>query len=221
MYTDFIIIDTDTKDDEVRDTIKHIIDNSLVNSITVPYYFLKLIKPFIQNGLDFSCLIDFPLGVSDPKTRLFAASQAVKSGFNTLDIAMPQNWAANRKYDKIRDDIKGICDLKAENNFTIRYILEYRKFDHHCLKKICEILENFGIQYVFPSSGYFIDNMADNILASIFLYKNSKDLKIISTGNAWQDHHFDTLGKSGLFGFRTSSTHILDNFVKFNLSRKQ
>lgn len=221
MYIDFLINDTDAKDDEVRGIIKHVIGNSLVNSITVPYYFLKLIKPFIHNGLDFSCLIDFPLGVSDAKTRLFACNQAISGGFNTLDISMPQNLAANRKYEKIRDEIKSVCDLKAENNFTIRYILEYRKFDHYCLKKICEILEASGIHYVFPSSGYFLDNMADNILASIFFYKNSKDLKIISTGNAWNDQHFETLGKSGLFGFRTSSTNILDNFVKFNLSRKQ
>lgn len=220
MYIDFIILDTDIKDDEARDTIKHIIDNSLVNSITVPFYFNKLVKPFMQNGLDFSCLIDFPLGISDNKTRLFSVTQAVKSGFNTIDITMPQNLAANRKYDKIRDDIKAICDLRSESTFNIRYILEYRKFDHHCLKKICEIFESFGIQYIFPSSGYFIDNMADNILASIFLYQNSKELKIISTGNAWQDKHFETLSNSGLFGFRTSSTYTLDNFVKFNLSRK-
>lgn len=219
MYIDFAIIDTDTIETTAKDTIKYIIDHSLVNSITVPYYFSKLVKPYLSNGLDFSCFIDFPLGISDSKTRITAADQAIKSGFNSIDITMPQNLAANRKYDKIRDDIKSISELKINDNINIRYILEYRKFDHYCLKKICEIFDALGIRYIFPSSGYFIDNLADNILASIFLHNNSKDLKIICTGNLWQDKHFETINKSGLFGFRTSSIHIVENFLKFNLSK--
>ena len=222
MYIDFAIIDTDINENKARDLFKYIIEHNFVNSITVPFYFIKLVKPFINNGLDFSCFIDYPLGISDSKTRYSAADQAIKAGFNTLDICMPQNLAANRKYDKIRDDIKGILDIvSANHNINTRYILEYRKFDHYCLKKICEIFESLGIKYVFPSSGYFIDDLADTILASIFLHKNSKDLKIISTGNIWQDKHFDTLIKTGLFGLRTTSIHTLENFLKFNLSRQK
>jgi hypothetical protein len=50
---------------------------------------------------------------------------------------------------------------------------------------------------------------------------NSKDLKIICTGNVWTDKHFDTMTKSGLFGFRTTSTHTLNNFIKFNLTKQK
>jgi deoxyribose-phosphate aldolase len=221
MYIDFAIIDTDVNETKAKDLLKHITDNNLVNSITIPYYFIKLIKPYINNGCDFSCFIDYPLGISDSKTRCSAADRAIKAGFNTLDIAMPQNLAANRKYDKIREDIKAITEISQDSNINIRYILEYRKFDHFCLKKACEIFENMGIKYVFPSSGYFIDNLADNILASVFLHTNSKDLNIISTGNLWQNKHFDTIIKSGLFGFRTTSIHTLENFLRFNLSQQK
>jgi len=221
MYIDFAIIDTDINESKARDLLKHIISNNLVNSITLPYYFFKLIKPFINEGYDFSCLIDYPLGVSDAKTRCSAVDQALKAGFNTLDISMPQVLAANRKYDKIRDDIKNIVDISKSHNATVRYILEYRKFDHFCLKKTCEIFEEMGIKYVFPSSCYFIDNLADNILASVFLYTNSKDLKIICTGNFWQNKHFETIIKSGLFGFRTTSLHALENFLRFNLTQQK
>jgi deoxyribose-phosphate aldolase len=221
MYIDFAFIDTEINESQAKETIKSIIDNGYVNSITVPPYFTKIIKPYINNGLDFSCLVDYPLGISDTKTRASGINEAIKLGFNTVDISMPQNLAANRKYDKIREDIKIIHDMSLENKINIRYILEYRKFDHHCLKKICEIFENMNIEYVFPSSGYFLDNISDNILASIFLYKNSKNLKIISTGNIWLDKHFESLVNSGLFGFRTSSIPTLQNFVKFNFERQK
>lgn len=221
MYTDYSIIDTDISESDARNNIKHVIDSGLVNSITAPFYFIKLLKPHVHTGLDLSCLIDYPLGVSDNKTRPMAITQAIKAGFNTVDIAMPQNLVSNRKYDKIRDDIQSAKDIKGDSKTNIRYILEYRKFDHHCLKKICEILEDFDIHYILPSSGYFIDNIADNILASIFLYKNSKDLKVICTGNCWKDAHFDSVINSGLFGFRTSSIQALENFASYNLLKQR
>jgi len=219
MYIDFALIDAGITETEAKDLIKYVVNKDLTNSITVPFYFIKLLKPYITNGLDCACLIDYPLGISDIPTRASAVYQAIKAGFNTLDISMPQNLASNRKYDKIRDDIESIVNIKGDSKINIRYILEYRKFDHHCLKKVCEIFENFGIKYVFPSSGYFIDNIADNILASIFLLKNSKDINIICTGNAWRDQHYETIINSGLFGFRTFSVNTLENFGIYNLLR--
>jgi deoxyribose-phosphate aldolase len=221
MYIDFAIIDTEINELEAKDNIKKIIDNNYVNSITVPIYFSKLIKPYLNNGLDFSCLIDYPLGISDTSSRVCSVIEASSAGFNAVDVCMPQNLAANRKYDKIREDIKKITELCLDKKLTPRYILEYRKFDHYCLKKICEIFENMSVNYVFPSSGYFLDNISDNIIASTFLYKNSKNLKIICTGNIWLDKHLESLIKSGLFGFRTSSLFVLENFVKFNFDRQK
>jgi deoxyribose-phosphate aldolase len=220
MYIDFAIINTEINENETKDIIKYIIDNSLVNSITTPIYFSKLIKPFLNNGLDFSCLIDYPLGISDLKSRNVSVEEAISVGYNSVDISMPQNLAANRKYDKIREDIRSISLICAEKKINIRYVLEYRKFDHYCLKKICEIFDSFDIKYAFPSSGYFIDNLADNILAYKFLHENSKNLNIICTGNIWSDKHFDILIKSKVFGFRTSNLHSLKNFITFNSTNK-
>jgi deoxyribose-phosphate aldolase len=219
MYIDFALTDTDLSDADAKKLIEEAIKYS-INSITAPFYLIKSIKNLIPENILLSCLIDYPLGISDIKTRRFAIEQAFKIGASAVDIAMPQNLAANRKYDKIREDIKSTKEFCDSNNIQTRYILEYRTFDHHCLKKICEIFENYQVKYVFPSTGFFLDNLADNILASIFLHQNSKDLNIISTGNVWINKHFDTLIKSGLFGFRTTSIHSLKNFMIFNSMHK-
>jgi deoxyribose-phosphate aldolase len=217
MYIDFVINKIDINETEAKNLVKSILDMRCVNSITVPHYLIKSLKPILNDeGVDFSCLIDYPLGISDQKTRLCAIEQAGKNGSNCIDITMPQNLASNRKYDKIRDDVKNVVEITKEYKITPRYILEYRVFDHHCLKKICEIFDNFGIKYVYPSSGYFIDNLADNILACLFLHQNSKDLNIIGSGNIWTNKHFETLLKSKIFGFRTNSIHSLQNFIIFN-----
>ena len=219
MFIDFAITDTETSDALARDMVKELCLYN-IHSITVPYYLVKTTKASLSQNIDLSCSIDYPLGISDLKTRLCAIQQSHKVGANIVDISMPQNLASNRKYDKIRDDVKSCAELCASLGIKARYVLEYRMFDHHCLKKICEILENNSIVQVFPSTGYFIDNLADNILASIFLHENSKNLQILCTGNMWLDKHFATLSKSGLSGFRTNSINSLKNFVNFNLTHK-
>lgn len=219
MYIDFAVIDTEINDTALKDNLFPFLDH--INNITVPYYLIKSLKNFIpKDKTTLSCWIDFPLGISDTKTRQCAIEQAHKAGATAVDIAMPQNLAANRKYDKIREDIKCSSEFCVANNIQIRYVLEYRIFDHTCLKKLCEIFEQYGISQIYPSSGYFLDSLADNILASIFLLQNSKDLHIVTTGNIWTDKHFETMAKSGLFGFRTTQINSLKNFILFKLNNK-
>lgn len=215
MYVDFAIINTDLDEKQAKQQITEVATYG-IDSLCLPYYLVKSCKYLIDTDkVDFSCLIDFPIGVSDAKTRKFAVEQAIDAGVNTIDITMPQNLAANRKYDKIRDDIKSIKEACEEKKIKIRYVLEYRVFDHHCLKKICEIFDNSGIQYAYPSTGYFIDNLADNLIACSFLHQNSKDVNIICSGNSWLNKHFELIYKSGIYGLRTYSPHVIKSFREY------
>lgn len=215
MYVDFAIINTDIDEKQAKQQIETVLKHN-VDGICLPYYLVKCCKYLVDTEIkDYSCFIDFPIGISDLKTRKFAVEQAITAGVNTIDISMPQNLAANRKYDKIRDDVKAIKEVCLENKIKIRYILEYRSFDHRCLKKICEIFDNFDIQYAFPSTGFFLDNLADNLIACSFLHQNSKEINIICSGDIWLEKHFNIIVKSGIFGMRTFSPHIVEKFKKF------
>lgn len=215
MYIDFAIIDTDLDEKKAKQDIETVVKYG-VDGICLPHYLIKPCKYLINTETtDLSCFIDFPLGISDTKTRLFAVKQAILTGANTIDVAMPQNLAANRKYDKIREDVKGIKEICQENNIKIRFVLEYRAFDHRCLKKICEIFDYFEIQYAFPSSGFFIDNLSDNLIASSFLHQNSKELNIICSGNLWLEKHFNIVYKSGIYGVRAFSPIIIGKIKDF------
>jgi deoxyribose-phosphate aldolase len=215
MYIDFAIIDADLDEKKAKEQISEVVICG-VNSITIPYYLIKPCKNLVNLNIhDLSCFIDFPLGISDTKTRRFAVEQAILAGVNSVDIAMPQSLATNRKYDKIREDIKNIKEVCEEKGVKIKYILEYRIFDHKCLKKICEIFDSSEIQYIYPSTGFFLDNLADNLIASSFLHQNSKELNIVCSGDCWLDKHFDMIYRSGIHGFRTFSPHIVKNFKKF------
>lgn len=215
MYVDFAIIDTDLNEKQAKQQIEDVVKLG-VDGLCLPFYLVKCCKYLVDTETkDFSCFIDYPLGISDIKTRRFAVEQAISAGVNTIDICMPQNLAANRKYDKIREDVKNIKEICSENKIKIRFILEYRVFDHRCLKKICEIFDDYNIEYAFPSTGFFLDNLADNLIACSFLHQNSKDINIICSGDTWLEKHFNIIMKSGIYGMRTFSPHIVGKFKKF------
>ena len=218
MYIDFALSDMESNETAAKEIVLEAISCG-INSITVPYYLIKPIRTIVPANADqpiaLSCFIDYPLGISDSKTRRHAIEQAHKSGVVAIDLAMPRPLVANRKYERIREDMRICSEFCIEKNIHMRYILEYRTFDHQCLKKICDICEEYKITHIYPSTNYFIDNLADNILASIFLHQNSKDINILCTGNIWTDKHFETILKSGLFGFRTNAIHSLKNFIRF------
>lgn len=215
MYIDYSIISYDTKDSTIKQNLKELLDISIIQSVTAPYHFVKSLSSYLPSNIKLSCFIDYPLGISNIGARVEACKEAIRSGADSLDISMPQVLVANRKYDKIREDLKLIQEISKD--VEIRYILEYRHFDHNCLKKICEILDSFEIKFALPSSGFFLDNISDNILASIFLYKNSKDINIILSGNAWKDEDFEMIKKSGLFGFRSNSIFAIKNYYSYTL----
>lgn len=221
MYVDFAIISTDINDKQAKQQISEVIKLG-VDGISLPFYLIKVCKNLIDTEVtDLSCFIDYPLGVSDTKTRVCAVQQAISIGVNTVDITMAQNLAANRKYDKIREDIEKIQEVCLESKTKIRFILEYRLFDHRCLKKICEIFDSYNIQYAFPSTGFFLDNLSDNLIACSFLHQNSKEINIICSGDSWLEKHFNIVYKSGIYGLRSFSPYVIKEFQKFLLKQNK
>ncbi|NDB61096.1 hypothetical protein EB001_22040, partial [bacterium] len=110
-----------------------------------------------------------------------------------------------------RDDIKKNFDLCQSSKVELRYILEYRKFDHALLAKICEILILGGVDIIYPSTGYFIDNIEDNLIACSYLTEKT-GIKTIVNGNVWTKKQMDNILKMNPHGFSTS---IINNFALF------
>jgi deoxyribose-phosphate aldolase len=215
MYIEYACYDYSLSDDEIKNNINSAIKMGAENIAL----FYSGSTTFIKSVLDdhpnvkISCPVDYPYGLLDSKSRLFVVSQLAKSGVNSIDLVVPAKFIANRKYDKLRDDIKNNLLVCQENNINLRYILEYRVFNHETLAKTCQILKGLGIEYVFPSTGHMIDDINDNIIAAKYLHTKS-EIKVICNGNMWVPKHVDNLKNSGVYGVRAHYLSSLDFFIK-------
>lgn len=191
-------------------------------SIAVSYFSLSTVKNItkIENqNISVSCLLDFPYGLSDNKSRIFMATQIVKQkqDIKFLDIMMPTKTITNRKYDKLREEIKNLVELCGSSDIKIRYILEYRVYNHEVIAKVCQILQEFGVDTVFPSTGIMIDNIEDNLIACNFL-KTKTGIKTICTGNLYTNHHVRAVkNMTNLDGMRFFYLAGLELFNKISI----
>jgi deoxyribose-phosphate aldolase len=209
MHLEFAQHDYTLNENENKDLILEAIKYK-PNAISVFSYYSKAISQL--TNIPIICPIDFPIGVSDSKSRLQMAEFAIKNGARTLDITYPAQLITNRKYDKFREDIKSFNSLGIEHNVDIRYILEYRKYSYELLYKLTQILLDFGVSTVLLSTGYFLDDINDNIIAAGLITKKNTSINIVLTGNIWTKDHIENITKSQMYGIRTNNINGLKLF---------
>lgn len=207
-YHDIINGDNESKQ-ILSDLIKFPID---AISVLPPY--LKLAKTIVPDYIKISTPIDFPLGIMDSKTRYDTIDICIKNGAKIIDLVCPVYYLCNRKYDKFREDIKNNSELCRKYGVEIRYILEYRIYSYDLLYKMAQILVSYGISAAYPSTGYLLDDINDNILASVLINKKVADINMICNGNIWNNSQLSLVQKTNLYGLRVNSINALELITK-------
>jgi deoxyribose-phosphate aldolase len=154
------------------------------------------------------------MGILDTNTRYDSILLAIKNGAKIIDIVCPVYYLCNRRYDKFREDVKNNLDLCQKNNVELRYILEYRLYSFELLYKIAQILVSYKITVSYPSTGYLLDDINDNITAAALITKKSTELNMICNGNLWNSNHLSLVQKANLYGLRVNSINALQLISK-------
>lgn len=216
MQIEFSYYDLASNEQETKDNIKRV-SYFPINTISVLPFYTKAAKitAHQQNPqIKISTVIDYPMGIGDLNSRLSLSKNAIKNGADGLEIMIPVQLLCNRKYDKFREDIKAQLELALQNNISIKYILEYRLFTYELLYKISQILLSEGINTIYPSTGYLLDDINDNILAAALINKKIPEINIICNGNIWNSNQINSLDKFNLYGLKLNSINAIDLIFK-------
>lgn len=213
-YLEYACYDYSLNETETQLNISNANKLGITNFCVLPYS-IQTVKSSVSNPdtINLCVPVDFPYGLSDSKSRNFIVSQLCKQKIQTIDLFVPTKILSNRKYDKLRDDIKSNLEICSENNIKLRYILEYRVFSHEILAKVCSILSDFGVNTVIPSSGHMIDDISDNLIACNYLNTKSK-INTICNGNIYLDKHATLVANSDIYGVRFHHINSIAIFSK-------
>lgn len=210
---EYATFDIAANEQEFKETLTKIHKYPISILAVLPYY-IKCAKSTISQDIAVACPIDYPCGILDIKSRVMATESAIKAGANIIDVVVPSHYLSNRKYDKFREDVKNIKAITDQYKISLRYILEYRVYSYELLYRICQILIDYDIETVLPSTGFGLDEIADNIIAAALINKKLPALKIVCNGNIWTDKHVELIQKANLPSIRVNSANALELLYK-------
>jgi deoxyribose-phosphate aldolase len=208
MHIEYSLYDLEYSEEEIKQNIEKAKVLG-IKSISAPYAWTKLCKSLVKDtGIIVSNAIDYPLGIMDTKTRNNAIVNAIENGAEKLEIVIQNNYLNNKKYDKIRADIKSNYDICQQNNILLQYFLEYRIFTHQSLIKACNLLLEVPIDTVYVSTGHMIDNTEDNVIATMLLAEKTK-INTVFTGNIWNKKQVEILRKNNIKKARLNTINAI------------
>lgn len=171
-------------------------------------YLAELIPP----GINISAHIDYPFGLELSSVRQHSILSALNRGAKSIDLVCPHFLLLNKKTEKFDEDIKSALQICRDKNATLRVMIDYRLVPQtKDIDFLCQTLKKIGVDYVFPSTGHFVDEFIDNLIISahISTYHN---LDVILNGNAYLDDHFRSFNDSEVFGIRFTNLTSLKRY---------
>jgi deoxyribose-phosphate aldolase len=208
MLLEYSYYDTASNDTEIQKNLTEALKYNIQTISVLPPY-VRLVKSMVADTVKISCPIDYPMGLLDIKSRLSVVDFCLKNNVDIIEAVCPAQLLCNRKYEKFRDDIKQLTSLCSISNVELRYVLEYRQYSYELLYKIAQILYDFNIKTIYPSTGYSLDDIGDNIIASALINKKVPNINIICNGNLWNSNHLKMVKNNQLYGLRINSLNGL------------
>lgn len=219
MIIEYSTYDIAMSDEELKKNLNEVVTYN-PSTISVLPANIKLAKNIISSSnnqnIKTSTCIDYPMGILDTKTRNIAIESSIRSGTEIVSICAQSYFFCNRKYDKFREDIRSNLEICSQNNVKLRYFLEYRVFTYELLYRVSQILLDLGIDTIYPSTGYLLDDINDNLVATALINKKVP-INIICNGNIWNNSQISNISKSKIHGIKVNSINALDLFNQNNI----
>jgi deoxyribose-phosphate aldolase len=204
--------DVASNDVEVKENVSKAVSLSTDVVSVLPGY-LRVAKNIIKNtNVTLSTVIDYPFGLSSIDARKAETTNALKSGAKIIELVAPNHALCNKKYDRFRKDIneqKSLCD---RHDAELRYIIDYRTYTEYMLFKICSMVAAHQVDTIYPSNNYMLDNIVDNLIASMMIAKKIPYINVIVNGNAWNEKQLNLiLNNDKIYGYKTNNILTLEH----------
>lgn len=132
-----------------EEAIKYRFKSVCVNSSWVPYVAKKL----RGTGILVCCVIGFPLGEMDTRSKAFEARTAISNGANELDMVINIGALKSRNLKLVEEDIRAI-KRACRSNTILKVIIETSLLTEEEKILACEISKKADADFVKTSTGF-------------------------------------------------------------------
>lgn len=141
-----------------------------VASVCIKPYAVKQAVEWLRgSGVRVGCVIGFPHGSSATESKRYETGLACRDGAEEIDMVINIGKALSGDWGFVEEDVKAVCDEAHRHGAKVKVILENDHLgqggaglDGDAFKRrLCEICERAGADWVKTSTGYGFVKQAD------------------------------------------------------------
>ena len=105
--------------------IQTLCDEAIANhcaSVCINTCYVAKAAEYMAGRVPVCCVVGFPLGAMDTKSKAFEAKTAVENGASEVDMVINIGWLKNKQYDDVRNDIAAV--KAAVGDKVLKVIIE-------------------------------------------------------------------------------------------------
>lgn len=124
-------------------------------AVCIHPYRLSLAHDCLQgSGVKLCTVIGFPLGADGIHSKLYLASHALADGADELDMVINLGALKDGDYDKVEEEIKALVNLKKEQDYLLKVIVETALLSQQELIMLTRMISACGADYIKTSTGF-------------------------------------------------------------------
>lgn len=135
--------------------IQTLCDEAIANhcaSVCINTCYVAKAAEYMAGRVPVCCVVGFPLGAMDTKSKAFEAKTAVENGASEVDMVINIGWVKDGLYDKVLEEIKAIkghCDGRL-----LKVIIETCLLTEAEKIEMCRVVSESGADYIKTSTGF-------------------------------------------------------------------
>ena len=135
--------------------IQTLCDEAIANhtaSVCINTCYVKQAVEYMAGRIPVCCVVGFPLGAMDPKSKAFEAKTAIENGAAEVDMVINIGRLKNKEYDAVREDIRAVKEAVGDK--ILKVIIETCLLTEEEKIRMCEIVTRAGAEFIKTSTGF-------------------------------------------------------------------
>ena len=171
-----------------------------LSGISVTPDMLSKARDLLADDFLLSSCVDFPGGLSSCDVKCHMAISNIRKGANCIDfVANPSYLLNSNDLIEFKDEVSSVFDICTERNTVFRVMIDYRFHTNRKIISIFNVLKEIGVQNCFLSTGYFSDDITDQIALARYA-GDICNMNVIYNGRLWSINHYNKLQDAELYG---------------------
>jgi deoxyribose-phosphate aldolase len=156
-------------DKELEDGCKQAVQFGVASVCIKPYYVKRTAELLKGSRVLAGCVIGFPHGNSATESKRYETELACRDGAVEIDMVINVGKALGGDWEFVERDVKTVCDEAHQRGAKVKVILENDYLGSggaglsadDLKRKLCQICERAGADWVKTSTGYGFVKQAD------------------------------------------------------------